>query len=77
MHSGTYFADAGDTIVVTANDWLTISGFPGAPGQVDNHGLRDQCIDVEWIWDNIRSFGGDSAKITVQNASPPAVLVWC
>ncbi|KAJ4258047.1 hypothetical protein NW762_008187 [Fusarium torreyae] len=73
FYTGRYFADAEDIIVVTVNYRLNIFGFPGAPGQTQNLGLRDQRAAVEWIHDNIREFGGDPSKITIFGQSSGGV----
>ena len=75
MYNGKYFADAEDVVVVTVNYRLNIFGFPGAAGETQNLGLRDQRAAVEWVRDNIRSFGGDPAKITIAGQSSGGVAV--
>lgn len=44
---------------------LNIFGFPGSPETTPNLGLLDQRLAIEWIRDNIESFGGDPARITI------------
>ncbi|KAJ7140970.1 Alpha/Beta hydrolase protein [Mycena epipterygia] len=52
-------------IVVTINYRLNMFGFPNARGITEqNLGIMDQRIALEWVRDNIASFGGDPAKIT-------------
>lgn len=51
--------------MVTINYRLGIYGFSGAPGLPQNLALRDQRMAVEWVRDNIASFGGNPAQITV------------
>ncbi|KAI9802788.1 MAG: hypothetical protein M1833_001387 [Piccolia ochrophora] len=75
FYNGTYFADAEDIIVVTVNYRLNIFGFPGTPGEVQNLGLRDQRVAVEWIRENIASFGGNPRKITISGQSSGGVAV--
>jgi cholinesterase len=68
FYYGGYLADAQDIIVVTVNYRMNIFGFPGIPGQ-PNPGLLDQRMAVEWVRDNIRSFGGDPNRITISGQS--------
>ncbi|KAK1827137.1 cholinesterase precursor [Podospora conica] len=75
FYNGKYLADAEDIIVVTVNYRLNIFGFPGAPGGVQNLGLRDQRAAVEWVRDNIVSFGGDPSKVTISGQSSGGVGV--
>ncbi|PNP56595.1 hypothetical protein THARTR1_03291 [Trichoderma harzianum] len=75
FYSGKYFADAEDIVVVTVNYRLNIFGFPGAPGETQNLGLRDQRAAVEWVRDNIKQFGGDPSKITISGQSAGGVAV--
>jgi carboxylesterase type B len=42
---------------------LDIFGFPAAPNQPANLGLRDQRFALEWLRDNIQAFGGDPSRI--------------
>ena len=73
--NGTYLADAQDLVVVTVNYRVSVFGFPGGAGVTQNLGLRDQRLAVEWIRDNIASFGGDAAKITIAGQSSGGVAV--
>lgn len=75
MYNGKYFAQAQDIVVVTVNYRLNVFGFPGAPGQIQNLGLRDQRAAVEWVRDNIRHFGGNPSKITLAGQSSGGVGV--
>ncbi|KAF2731340.1 para-nitrobenzyl esterase [Polyplosphaeria fusca] len=65
-------------IVVGINYRLNIFGFPNAAGLQDdeqNLGLLDQRLGLEWIRDNIASFGGDPARITLWGQSAGAMSV--
>ncbi|TDZ54530.1 Acetylcholinesterase [Colletotrichum trifolii] len=75
FYSGKYFAKAQDVVVVTVNYRVNIFGFPGAPDEPQNLGLRDQRAAVEWVRDNIAGFGGDPAKITIAGQSSGGVSV--
>ncbi|KAH7184849.1 Alpha/Beta hydrolase protein [Fusarium flagelliforme] len=75
FYTGKYFADAEDIVVITVNYRINIFGFPGAPGETQNLGLRDQRAAVEWVRDNIRKFGGDPSKITIAGQSSGGVAV--
>ncbi|KAJ6537626.1 Alpha/Beta hydrolase protein [Mycena capillaripes] len=51
-------------IAVTINYRLNIFGFPNARGLTEqNIGILDQRMALEWLRDNVASFGGDPAKI--------------
>lgn len=73
FYDGQYLAETGDLVVITANYRTNIFGFPGVPNEVSNLGLRDQRLAVEWIQQNIVSFGGDAGKITIIGQSAGAV----
>ncbi|KAL1865182.1 hypothetical protein Daus18300_007309 [Diaporthe australafricana] len=75
FYSGQYLSAAEDVVVVTPNYRLGIFGFSGAPGLAQNAALRDHRSVVEWVRDNIASFGGDPSRITIfgQSAGGAAV----
>lgn len=73
FYNGSRFAEATGAIIVTLTYRLNIFGFPGAPNSVQNVGLRDQRRAVEWIHQNIASFGGDPAKVTIFGQSSGGV----
>ncbi|RMY51015.1 hypothetical protein D0865_06579 [Hortaea werneckii] len=75
FYNGQYLSDAEDIVIVTVNYRLNIFGFPGAPGNVDNLGFRDQRLAVEWVRDNIAAFGGDASRITIFGQSSGGVAV--
>lgn len=68
-------ADSQEIIVVTLNFRSNIFGYPGVPNQVQNLGLRDQRLAVEWIERNIASFDGDPEKIVLIGQSAGAVAI--
>lgn len=52
---------------------MNIMGFPNAAGLYDqNLGLMDQRLSLEWVRDNIFSFGGDASKIMIWGQSAGA-----
>ncbi|KAF2396044.1 alpha/beta-hydrolase [Trichodelitschia bisporula] len=65
-YTGSRLAGEQDVVVVTFNYRINIFGFPLAPALTDaNPGLLDQRLAVEWVRDNIASFGGDPKRITI------------
>ncbi|MGW4471155.1 carboxylesterase/lipase family protein [Nonomuraea sp. NPDC004354] len=52
-------------VVVTLNYRLGIEGFARIGGAPDNRGLLDQVAALQWVRDNIRTFGGDPDRVTV------------
>ncbi|KAK0761712.1 hypothetical protein N5P37_005694 [Trichoderma harzianum] len=78
FYNGKYFAGVQDVVVVTVNYRIHVFGFPGAPGQPANLGLRYQHVGVEWVRDNIAAFGGNPEKITIfgQSVGGEAVDFW-
>jgi carboxylesterase type B len=54
--------------------FLTSSEFQAAG--VSNLGLKDQYLALQWVHDNIKSFGGDPAKVTIFGESSGAANCW-
>ncbi|XP_059610845.1 juvenile hormone esterase-like [Phlebotomus argentipes] len=71
-----YLMDNGEVFLVTITYRLGVFGFlsSGGDGVVKgNFGLKDQQLALEWIFNNIESFGGDSGAITLSGQSVGAV----
>ncbi|KAK0714533.1 Alpha/Beta hydrolase protein [Lasiosphaeris hirsuta] len=67
----------GGLVVVKLNYRVNILGFPhaaGLDGAVQNLGLLDQRRAVEWVRENIASFGGDPERVVLWGESAGAVL---
>ena len=68
-------------IAVTINYRLGPMGFLCLPelrdeaGHCGNYGLYDQLCAINWVRDNIASFGGDPSKITIMGQSAGAMSV--
>ena len=72
MYDGTNLARKHDVVVVTLNHRLNVFGFTylGALGSEKyadsgNVGMRDIVLALEWVRDNIASFGGDPGNVTI------------
>lgn len=67
FYSGLSSASPHDTVVVTINYRLGALGFlrNDDAGIGGNFGFFDQIFALEWVQRNIRSFGGDPAKVTI------------
>ena len=68
-YDGTQLAQRGDIVVVGVNYRLAALGWLYLPGEGGNLGLLDQEAAIAWVADNIASFGGDPAQITVMGQS--------
>ncbi|KAK5637247.1 hypothetical protein RRF57_012959 [Xylaria bambusicola] len=75
FYHGGNLAGAQDVVVVTFNFRMNIFGFPGSPETAHNIGFFDQYLAVEWVYDNIKAFGGDPERITLIGQSSGAVAV--
>ena len=65
VYDGALLAEEQDVVVVSVNYRLGAFGFLDARsfGGVANCGVRDAICALEWVRDNIASFGGDPAHI--------------
>ncbi|PQE26535.1 hypothetical protein CJF30_00001287 [Rutstroemia sp. NJR-2017a BBW] len=65
VYNGAALVEKEDVIIVNFNYRVSILGFPGNPSSQGNLGFLDQRLALEWIRDNIASFGGDPTRITL------------
>lgn len=71
---------AGDIVWVGINSRMNVFGFLGAEelrdrdpdGSTGNYGLQDQRVALQWVRNNIASFGGDPARVTIDGCSAGA-----
>lgn len=83
-YDGQAFVDAQtDVIVVSINYRTNIFGnvagsYPGLSPTQTNLALFDQRMAVEWVYNNIRPFGGDPERITLfgESAGAGAIALW-
>ncbi|KIF73982.1 carboxylesterase [Streptomyces sp. 150FB] len=71
-YDGSAFARDG-VVFVTLNYRLGTEGFLHLDGVPDNRGLLDQIAALEWVRENIASFGGDPDRVTVLGQSAGAM----
>lgn len=67
----------GQVIVVTLNYRLNVFGFftTRTPNTTGNYGLWDQRMAIEWVRENINSFGGNPDMITIFGESAGSISV--
>jgi para-nitrobenzyl esterase len=89
LHGGAYVSGGGEApkydaeelarcgrvVVVRVTYRLGVLGYL-SPSGVNNLGLRDQILALQWVHDNIGAFGGDPDRVTVfgQSAGADSVL---
>jgi len=82
LYDGARLAERG-VIVVSINYRVGVFGYLAHPelsaespdGISGNYGLLDQIAALKWVKDNIASFGGDPANVTVFGESAGGILV--
>ena len=70
-YDGARLAERGDVVVVSCNYRVGALGFVTLPG-ISNNGLRDQLAALQWVQENIDTFGGDPGNVTVFGESAGA-----
>jgi len=82
LYDGQTLARRGDVVVVTINYRLGSLGFlqldeltDGAIPATGNEGLLDQIGALEWVRDEIATFGGDPANVTLFGESAGSISV--
>ena len=73
-YDGSRFARDG-VVCVTINYRLGADGFLYLGDGVANRGLLDQIAALEWVQENIKTFGGDPARVTIFGESAGAFSV--
>ena len=62
-------------LICTHSYRINIFGFPRDPTRTQNVGLLDQRLALEWVRDNIGSFGGDPERIIIMGESAGGISV--
>ncbi|TAM63913.1 carboxylesterase/lipase family protein [Mycobacterium sp.] len=82
LYDGRRLVGHGDVVVVTVNyrlgvlGFLDLSSFDTAGRHFDsNVGLRDALAALEWVRDNVATFGGDPQRVTLFGESAGAGIV--
>ena len=83
LYDGQQLSNRGKVVVVTIQYRLGILGYlvhPGleaenAQGTSGNYGVMDQIFALQWVQDNIASFGGDPNNVTLFGESAGGVNV--
>lgn len=91
LYDAKNFVSEHDVIIVSANYRLGALGFlalealqeedhqnsgnSSIVGSTGNVGLRDQRLALQWVQNNIRSFGGDPDRVTIFGESAGAISV--
>ncbi|XP_064459973.1 acetylcholinesterase-like isoform X2 [Ornithodoros turicata] len=74
-YDGRYFSALGDVVLVVPNfrlgafAFVSFKGFPDTPG---NLALHDQQIALEWVYNYIEHFGGQSSNIVLMGSGSGA-----
>lgn len=75
-HDGTNLASRGDVVVAQLNYRVGNLGFLAIDNTVTgNYGLQDLMTGLQWVKNNIASFGGDPDKVTIFGESAGAAAV--
>ncbi|CAM4152613.1 carboxylesterase family protein [Nocardia ninae] len=74
VYDGHAFARDG-VVLVSINYRLGAIGFAAIDGSPANRGLLDQIAALQWVRDNIASFGGDPERVTIFGESAGAMSV--
>jgi carboxylesterase type B len=75
IYNGARLAARADAIVVTLNYRLGAIGFLAGNGLNGNYGFKDQQLALEWVHENIVSFGGNPDRVTIFGESAGAMSV--
>ena len=77
LYDGSALTAHGDVILVTINYRLELLGFmsTGDATSPGNYGLWDQHMALQWVHNNIKSFGGDTKRVTIFGESAGAFSV--
>jgi para-nitrobenzyl esterase len=82
LYEGARLASRGEIVLVTINYRLGALGYldlaehaDALGGAVSNAGQRDQIAALEWVRDNIESFGGNPADVTIFGESAGGMAV--